>query len=495
MAELPCPTCGSPLTYLEQYQRYYCHRCLQYASEGYGERGAQKCPKCGGILSYVRQYGRLYCYHCNAYAPEEPAAPAAEVTARATVETYGGEDSSPPSTLPATEPIPEGSPTEQPPVVGESSVSVEPAPEAPPQQAKGEEPKPVEHPLTLAPMMEAPPAARLDGAASEKSTEPEPAAPSRAMRALATQKPAAVRVKLFALKKTELIDLCKVYDLEPSGTKEQIQERLLSYLHDLEAEEQPEPEKPERIEPPVLRAESASAPAGEPTTLAAEEPAAPLAAPVMVQAAVPVLIQEPKPEPRPSAVVETAPQGAPILPAPAETSRPTPKVEHPCPICGRELTYIAQYDRSYCYYCQRYAPAAPRPKNACPTCGATMRWIDEHRRWWCESCEKYASADLPAPGARASAQATPTAANANTVSTAHAIVTHQHGSPAAGAGLVGLGLAIYVVYAFFAFLGDMLGFVRPAGISADMLNLIQFFAFLCLALGAIIGLYGLRDHM
>src|SRR5437879_11865713 len=65
---LPCPTCGSELAFLEQYQRHYCYACGNYAPEGYGERGAKICPTCRGILSYVAQYDRHYCYRCNAYA-------------------------------------------------------------------------------------------------------------------------------------------------------------------------------------------------------------------------------------------------------------------------------------------------------------------------------------------------------------------------------------------------------------------------------------------
>src|SRR5881409_2794581 len=50
---LPCPTCGSELAFLEQYQRHYCYACGNYAPEGYGDRGAKICPTCRGILSYV----------------------------------------------------------------------------------------------------------------------------------------------------------------------------------------------------------------------------------------------------------------------------------------------------------------------------------------------------------------------------------------------------------------------------------------------------------
>src|SRR6059036_1744929 len=64
---LPCPTCGSELAFLEQYQRHYCYACGNYAPEGYGDRGAKICPTCRGILSYVAQYDRHYCFRCNAY--------------------------------------------------------------------------------------------------------------------------------------------------------------------------------------------------------------------------------------------------------------------------------------------------------------------------------------------------------------------------------------------------------------------------------------------
>src|SRR6266571_1635852 len=78
------------------------------------------------------------------------------------------------------------------------------------------------------------------------------------------------------------------------------------------------------------------------------------------------------------------------------TVREIPKVEHPCPTCSRELTYIPQYNRWYCYSCLAYSPVA-RAKNACPNCGATLRWIDRYERWWCDSCRRYAPADLPRP--------------------------------------------------------------------------------------------------
>lgn len=322
---------------------------------------------------------------------------------------------------------------------------------------------------------------------------PVPAEPSREMRALAASKPAVVRVKIFALKKSELIDLTQAYHLDPSGTKEQLQERLLSYLHDLETAEQPETEPEEEPEP---HAE----PRAEPTTAAAPvneegvaKPAADSPVPVAASTAA-VLLEEP--ESRHAPATQATPAVVPVAVTPqaeeaVETPRPVSRAEHPCPTCGRELTYISQYNRWYCYYCQRYAPAAPRSKNACPTCGATMRWIELHRRWWCNSCQKYASADLPAPGGEAPAAAAAPVVAATPVRT---VSTHRHGSPAGGAGLVGLGLALYIVYAFFAFLGDLLGFAIPAGITPTLLNILQFLAFLLVASGAIVGLYGLRDR-
>src|SRR5205085_4667100 len=45
--------------------------------------------------------------------------------------------------------------------------------------------------------------------------------------------------KIKETKKPVLMDLCKAYGLDPSGTKEQLRERLLSYLDDSEAERRP----------------------------------------------------------------------------------------------------------------------------------------------------------------------------------------------------------------------------------------------------------------
>ncbi len=482
VAELPCPTCGSNLSYLDQYRRYYCHRCLQYAPEGYGEQGAQTCPTCGGILSYVHQYGRMYCYRCNAYPPEKPAAeptttePAAGASSVQTAES-GPSVSPSPSTPTAAAPPPQGSAG----AAGTALVAVpepttpQPSPAAA-EPAKAEETEPVSVTAPTETPKEPEPA----------PTEPaptEPAPPSKDMQILAASKPAAVRVKIFSLKKADLVDLCRIYRLDPSGAKEELQQRLLGYLHDLEVEEPEGGEAPSErtASPETSRPEAAAQ-----TPAEATEEATAATAPVVYATAAGAAVVEETP-----AAAQAAPTAKPAPAPAAEAPRPGPRAEHPCPTCGRELTYIAQYGRYYCYSCQRYAPAGAKGKNACPTCGATMRWIDQHRRWWCDSCQRYASADLPPPGRTAPVAAAEAAASAPVART---VAVHRHGSPGGGAGLVGLGIALYVVYAFFGFLGTLLGFVPPAGITPEMLDALQFLAFVLVALGAIVGLYGVRGR-
>lgn len=456
------------MTFVEQYQRYYCHHCLQYAPEGYGDRGAKQCPTCGGILSYVRQYGRMYCYHCQTYPPEEPTGPPKAAPPAA-------ESSSIPTSTPATaEATTASGPSELAPAPVVIPAVLLPSQEPSSEPKKEGAPKPVEGTPPATPESASRP---VEPVAAEKAPEAPEAPPSREIQALAAQKPAAVRVKLFALKKSELVDLCRIYGLDSSGTKEQMQERLLGHLHDVESEGPGEEGRPAG----GLTARGAGVAAAVTTEPSAQEP--PKARAVTVTqpettVAAPKAAQERQETPA-AVAVTTAPEAP-------EAPRPAPRVEHPCPTCGRELTYISQYGRHYCYYCQRYAPAAARAKNACPTCGATMRWIDQHRRWWCDSCRRYASADLPAP-----AWAAPVAVAVPIVRT---VAGHRHGSPAGGAGLVGLGVALYIVYAFFGFLGGLLGFVRPAGITQEMLDVLQFFAFILVAIGAIVGLYGLRHR-
>ncbi len=481
MADLPCPTCGSTLTFIDQYQRYYCHRCLAYAPEGYGDHGAQTCPTCGGILSYVRQYGRMYCYRCNSYAPDQPAPEMKAETPAAPepqpAQAVATASTSEPSTSgPESEPSPAGSALVLALTTPAPEAATEPA-EAPKAESEGQESdssKESETPSESPPPVEP----------TAKAEEVAPAPPSKEMQILAGAKPAAIRVKLFALKKPELVDLCRVYHLDTNGTKEDIQQRLLAYLHDVELEgEAKETAAGVQETPPMATTSEGGEQVAVPR---AEEPHEVPAASGSAQPAAAAMVEEISPQTAPAPVIVTP------APAAAEVLHGTARAEHPCPTCARELTYISQYNRWYCYYCQRYAPAAARARNACPTCGATMRWIDQHHRWWCDACQKYASADLPAPGrvTQAAAIAEPAVATPGL----RAIVVHRHGSPAGGAGLVGFGLALYMVYAFFAYLGAMMGIVTPSGITPEVLSLLQFFGFLFVALGAIAGLYGMRDR-
>jgi len=323
-------------------------------------------------------------------------------------------------------------------------------------------------------------------------------------------RPPLVRIKIFAAKKADLMDLCKAYDIDPSGTKEELRERLLSYLDELEREtpeEEPVAEEErtttESTEGPPIshedtQASATSVVAIEFPPLEAKRPE-PRPAPVAMSVVVPVIVER---RPPPQFVVEPGP--TPLIPTVAEpptstveatTPRPA-KAEHPCPTCGRELTYIAQYKRWYCYRCAAYAPAL-KSKFACPNCGAKLRWIPLYSRWWCDSCRRYAPADLPKPQASPTAETAPLAAEkpvAGVSSFATRTLVHHHQNPGSGIGLVGFGLIVYFVYAFFAYLGPMIGEPTPSSVSLDMLAVLQFFAFLFVALGAMMGLMALRHR-
>ena len=62
-----CRTCGGPMTYIPQYQRWYCYNCKKYAQQS---QQAQQpvCQTCGKPLTYIQQYQRWYCYDCKKYA-------------------------------------------------------------------------------------------------------------------------------------------------------------------------------------------------------------------------------------------------------------------------------------------------------------------------------------------------------------------------------------------------------------------------------------------
>lgn len=475
MSELPCPNCGSDLTFFDQYQRHYCQRCQRYAPEGYGAKGAKKCPTCGGILSYVALYDRFYCYRCNAYAPVETSVP---------IPLQPSPTAEPARTA---EPPPEAKPTE--PVATVAMSTAEIVTEKPAQEPRVSPETPTA--ATIAPAETAPAApatvpAEVTPAKSEE-TEPEaemepPTPPSI--------KPAVLRLKIFSMKKAELVNLCKSYRLDSNGTKEELQERLLSHLKEFEAAEESEAEAPEEepVEPAI--------PAATPPETRAEMPVEEPAPSALV---VPVAEEVPRVEPSVPIYVGTRPaesSGAVVVTVPETAEQEfAPKVEHPCPTCGRELSYIVQYGRWYCYSCQRYAPAIAA-KNACPTCGMTMRWIDQYERWWCDSCRKYASADLPRPakGAAVATPATQAAMETAVAAKPAAAVAHRHGNPASGVGLIVFGLLLYVVYEAFVVFPLVLQYTPPFTLTADQAALLNFFAFLLVAGGAVAGISALKHR-
>jgi len=360
-----------------------------------------------------------------------------------------------------------------------TALVAQPVPEPAAQPLAGPEAKPADVPT--------PAAVASEPVSPPKPAEAAPAEPSKEIQALAASKPAVVRVKIFALKKSELIDLCKTYNLDPSGTKEQVQERLLSYLHDLEAEEQPGAEPPEETKAAPGAASPEPVGAGVTAFEAPAEPVATSAKPAAAAIVVPV-----EPPTVETGEPEAAEPAAEPAGAVAEVPRQPAKAEHPCPTCARELTYISQYDRYYCYSCQRYAPSV-RAKGACPTCGATMRWIDQHQRWWCDSCQKYAPADLPKPANGTAAR--PVAAAAPSTAPRRAILIHHHASPALGIGLAGAGLALWVLYEFFAVLNPVLGLGINNPFDPTLGAFMIFFSYLLLAAGVMMGLSSLRDRI
>jgi len=443
---LPCPNCGSELAFLEQYGRHYCYMCGRYAPEGYGDRDAQRCPTCSGVLSFVVQYDRFYCYRCNAYPAPEAILPAKE------------------SAVPAGE--------------GTAALLI-----AEPVASIDETGRPTE-------VAETP----REGTHAEEQAAEETPAP--------IEKPSLVREEILEAKKPVLMDLSKAYGLDPAGTKDQLRERLLSYLDETEAAERPEVE-PEPIaewsvEPEEIRAfpEPESAPERDderiPEVIRAErqESEPPSEAPAIGEAQTlmePELrpaYEEPSPATEEPARMEAVAVVAPPL------HREVPRVEHPCPTCGRELTYVSQYNRWYCYDCRAYAPVA-KSKNACPNCGATLRWIGQYERWWCDACRKYAPANLPRPqGTAAGAVESRLVAQEAT----QAIPAHRHRNPGSGIGLVGLGLVLFVLYEIFVDLPAILSINVGFIVTSDVAFALRFFAFAFVAVGAIMGLAAVRDR-
>lgn len=462
MSVLPCPNCASELSLLEQYRRHYCYSCGRYAPEGYGERGEKICPTCAGVLSYVVPYDRYYCYRCNAYPPEG-------IVLVSRVEPSIPGPSPPQSASQA------------------SVVVVEPVVE--PEAAENVKPTTAEVPN----QPERQPEEIVADVLRAKGTTP-----SRARRPLD-------REEVQVAKKPLLMDLCKQYDLNPTGTKEELRERVLSYIDELEAESRAK-EAPEQVEEQGELSASESevpveyedtVPAVEMVEERAVEEEHPMEEPsISTLPIIPPEVVVERPRPRASeygrtAWIATPPGQEAIVVEPLPAQRVS--ALHPCPTCGRELSYISQYKRWYCYSCRRYAPRA-KSKFACPTCGAALRWIEQYERWWCEAERRYAPSDLPRPERAIATTGTTTAARSFSVATPFATITHRHRSPGGGIGLVGFGVLLFLLYEVLVDLPMALSSSSGVLIAPDVAFGLRFFAFVFVAIGAIMGLSAVRDR-
>jgi len=152
------------------------------------------------------------------------------------------------------------------------------------------------------------------------------------------------------------------------------------------------------------------------------------------------------------------------------------------------------YRRWYCYHCRAYAPVSTS-KFACPNCGSALRWIAQYERWWCDACRRYAPADLPKPEAEAesvSAVVARPAAQVATLSTA--TVVHRHRSPGSGISLVGFGVMLFVLYEVLVDLPSVLSYQTGIAVAPNLAFGLRFFAFVLVAVGAIMGLSAVRDR-
>ena len=75
-----CVTCGSPVSFEDQYQMWWCNRCSRYIEEdmvkpdtGISKGGQTEfpCKKCGDILVFVDEYQRWWCDTCRRYIGDD----------------------------------------------------------------------------------------------------------------------------------------------------------------------------------------------------------------------------------------------------------------------------------------------------------------------------------------------------------------------------------------------------------------------------------------
>ncbi len=489
---------------------------------------------CTGILSFVAQYNQYYCFRCNAYPPEgqfmetkvEPAPavspePAAAMQAALVVgeSTKAEETKVPPvevSTETATE---EKEPTEEKESSDQETAVVE------------EEATPIQKPpLIRADIARAGKPTLMDLA---KAYSLDPSGTKEQLRERLLSYLDEIETAMGFQSPAEEISTQKTEETS-TDTARTIPEPVLEAKPEETSQEKPDDlikETSERIQEEVRREAPHRSSAAEVQVKEAGEakPASRSmfsAAPRMIPATVPKRVAEPMPQTATShetpsgettqsvestLSVETA-SSAPIvvepLAQPVVITVPTPqatavrpafvsrgRVRHPCPTCGRELTFVPQYDRWYCYSCRAYAPKA-KAKFACPNCGASLRWIAQYSRWWCDACRRYAAADLPKPE-HVVATATPALAVAHAASTSTSTstaVVHRHRSPGSGIGLLGFGMVLFVIYEVLVDLPVALSVRGGALIGPDVGFALRFFAFVFVAVGAILGLSAVRDQ-
>ena len=77
-----CPECGSIMEYTPLYKEFYCHKCKMYPSYKpkdsnsnpqtvkflIAPQAGAPCSRCGKQLTFVPQYQRWYCHSCGKYA-------------------------------------------------------------------------------------------------------------------------------------------------------------------------------------------------------------------------------------------------------------------------------------------------------------------------------------------------------------------------------------------------------------------------------------------
>jgi ribosomal protein S27AE len=489
-----CPTCGKDLTWIPQYERFYCYAEKKYASREYaasasapgsaiplggagGEShvGHYHCPTCGAELTFIPQYDRYYCYAEKKYAPKDLApvglghtaelAPDATRLVEATkmVEPKPAEPivapevfATPPvtPTTPASIVMPEPTPMvlEEKPEVGAEEVL-----------ASAVQPSPETVSPDVAPMVP-----------EEIPAQTRAAPPTED----AGKRPPLKRSRIRAAKKTQLEEWSKAYGLSTKGNREALRNRLLTYMdeqHMADQEEvtiveasipseapvdvppsqaptdetaqepetypppEPEPALPETAEPPepISTREETILPSRtiepEPEEIEAE-PAPPLAEtpePELERVArepslPPAEPQQPSPSPEkgldriPEAVLPTWPPPVRVIeasaqPEPAAMGEPTPATTRTAsttpsmpPAPQTTATVQSMPTSPQATAMVQPMPTAPRvapiakPAEptvarvevakalACPNCGRELTFISRYDRLYCFSCGRYA---------------------------------------------------------------------------------------------------------